>query len=300
MNWWRDRSLTLVLLALFAFATVGQLLTGRSEYNEERTSHGQPTVTPGEYLATGHPWEALFENWESEFLQMAAFVLLTTRLVQKGSPESRRRGVVEPFDADPRAHRDAPGAPWPVRRGGLALALYEHSLSLTLLLLFAGSWVGHLLGGFAEFRGDALTHGQAVPTLAAYVWSAAPLVRITAELAERVPLDRGHGLAVGVPAGAWIAGEQGRACVARRSRLSAQSASRMPDPNAECRQPAQVVCEAARLTARAWQRRPRRCGRTHSLRSRVYLEPLSNRTRPCQGATISAARRSASLAVRIG
>ena len=171
VNWWRDRSLTLVLLALFAFATVGQVLTGRSEYNEERTAHGQSTVTPGEYLVTGHPWEALFENWESEFLQMAAFVLLTTRLVQKGSPESRRRGVVEPFDADPRAHRDAPGAPWPVRRGGLALALYEHSLSLTLLLLFAGSWVGHLLGGYAEFRGDALTHGQPVPTLAAYAWS---------------------------------------------------------------------------------------------------------------------------------
>ena len=62
MNWWRDWSLTLVLLALFAVATVGQISTGRSEYNEERAAHGQPTVTAGEYLATGHPWEALFEN----------------------------------------------------------------------------------------------------------------------------------------------------------------------------------------------------------------------------------------------
>ena len=34
MNWWRDRSLTLVLLALFAVSAVGQLLTGRSEYND--------------------------------------------------------------------------------------------------------------------------------------------------------------------------------------------------------------------------------------------------------------------------
>ena len=32
------------------------------------------------------------ENWESENLQMAVFVLLTTFLSQKGSPESRRPG----------------------------------------------------------------------------------------------------------------------------------------------------------------------------------------------------------------
>ena len=168
MNWWRDRSLTLVLLALFALSAWGQLLTGRGEYNDTQTSHEQPAVGWRGYLATGHPWEALFENWESEFLQMAAFVLLTTRLVQKGSPESRRRGVVEPYDGD---HRDAPGAPWPVRRGGLALALYEHSLSLTLLLLFAGSWAGHVLGGFAEFNADRLTHGQAALDLVAYLWT---------------------------------------------------------------------------------------------------------------------------------
>jgi hypothetical protein len=102
---------------------------------------------------------------------MAAFVLLTTRLVQKGSPESRRRGVIEAVDADPRLHRDAPGAPWPVRRGGLALALYEHSLSLTLLLLFAGSWVGHALGGYAELKADQLAHGQSVPNPVAYLCS---------------------------------------------------------------------------------------------------------------------------------
>jgi hypothetical protein len=171
MNWWRDRSLTLVLLALFGMCAWGQLLTGRGEYNETQRSHGQPVVTLREYFATGHPWEALFENWESEFLQMAAFVVLTTRLVQRGSPESRRPGVVESFDADPREHRDAPGAPWPVRRGGLALALYEHSLSLTLLLLFAGSWAGHVLGGFAEVNADRLAHAEPELSLMAYVWT---------------------------------------------------------------------------------------------------------------------------------
>jgi hypothetical protein len=169
VNWWRDTSLTLVLLGLFAVCTAGQMLSGWLEYNDEQQAHREAVVSFAGYLGTGHPWEALFENWESEFLQMAAFVLLTTRLVQKGSPESRRRGVREPFDADPRAHRDTPGAPWPVRRGGLTLVLYEHSLSLALLLLFAASWFGHLFGGFAEFRADQAAHGQAVAGLGQYL-----------------------------------------------------------------------------------------------------------------------------------
>ena len=171
MSWWRDRSLTLVLLALFALCTAGQAVTGWLEYNGEREAHGQSTSTLPGYLATGHPWAALFENWESEFLQMAAFVLLTTRLVQKGSPESRRRGVREAVDADPRDHQYAPGAPWPVRRGGFVARLYAHSLSLALLLLFTASWVGHVLGGLAAFRADAVAHGQPPPALGAYLAS---------------------------------------------------------------------------------------------------------------------------------
>jgi hypothetical protein len=113
----RDRGLTLLLLSMFAVSLAGQVVTGRAEYNEEREAHGRPRVTLTAYLSTGHPWEALFENWESEFLQMAVFVLLTTFLIQKGSPESRRPGVTELVDADPRDFGDAPEAPWPVRRG---------------------------------------------------------------------------------------------------------------------------------------------------------------------------------------
>ena len=92
MDWIRDRALTLVLMAMFALFLGGQVLTGLYEYNATQADHQQPVVDLAGYLRTGHPWEALFENWESEFLQMAVFVLLTTILVQKGSPESRRRG----------------------------------------------------------------------------------------------------------------------------------------------------------------------------------------------------------------
>ena len=81
-------------------------------------------------------------DWESEFLQMAVFVLLTTCLVQKGSPESRRPGVKDRRHR-PTGFRGRPRAPWPVRRGGWMLRLYEHSLGLAFIGLFLVSWAGH-------------------------------------------------------------------------------------------------------------------------------------------------------------
>jgi hypothetical protein len=102
---------------------------------------------------------------------MAVFVLLTTVLVQQGSPESRRPGVTELVDVDPRDFKDDPDAPWPVRRGGLLLRLYEHSLGLAFIGLFLLLWVGHALGGFAEFAEDAQTRGAASPTIGDYLTS---------------------------------------------------------------------------------------------------------------------------------
>jgi hypothetical protein len=172
MAWIRDRALTLVLMAMFLLFLAGQLMTGVAEYNSEQIQHGQTAVSMSDYLATGHPWEALFENWESEFLQMAVFVLLTTFLIQKGSPESRRPAVKELVDADPRDFADDPDAPWPVRRGGWILRLYEHSLGLAFVLLFLITWVGHALGGFAEYAADQVTHHQPGPGLTDYLMSA--------------------------------------------------------------------------------------------------------------------------------
>jgi hypothetical protein len=102
---------------------------------------------------------------------MAVFVLLTTILVQKGSPESRRPGVKELVDADPRDFAGNADAPWPVRRGGWVLLLYEHSLGLAFVALFLLSWVGHAAGGYAEFTADQLAHGGAPSTFGEYLAS---------------------------------------------------------------------------------------------------------------------------------
>ena len=169
--WLRDRSLTLVMLGLFGVFLAGQVVTGWYEYNGTLQEHGAAAIPFAAYVTVGHPWEALFENWESEFLQMAAFVTFTVFLYQKGSPESRRPGTIELVDVDPRSFADQDDVPWPVKRGGWILQIYEHSLGLTLFVLFVASWIGHAIGGWADYRGDQQLHGQPGASLADYMMS---------------------------------------------------------------------------------------------------------------------------------
>lgn len=171
MTWIKDRGLTLALLAAFAVTFVGQILSGLGEYNQARIDHGIAPVTLGAYLASSHMWEATMENWESEFLQMAVFVMLTVVLVQRGSPESRRPYVIEESDADPRRFAHLPDVPWPVRRGGLWLRLYEYSLGLTFGLLFLLSWIGHAVAGWRAYDADERLVGRAAPVIADFLGS---------------------------------------------------------------------------------------------------------------------------------
>lgn len=170
-RWIQDRGLTLTLLAIFLACWLGEIRTGWAWFNDEARRTGHATLAFGAYMRTGHPWEATFENWESEFLEMAAFVMLTVVLVQRGSAESRRPGVVELVDADPRSFADAPDAPWPVKRGGFWLWCYERSLGLAFVACFVAAWTGHLLTGWrAEIVVDAL-HGLAPPSFGDYLVS---------------------------------------------------------------------------------------------------------------------------------
>ena len=171
MRWIRERSLTLALLAAFAGTLAVQMASGRQEYNDERQDRGQPPVTMGGYLASSHPWTATFENWESEFLQMAVFVVLTVVLIQRGSPESRRPYAIEESDADPRRFAHLPDVPWPVRRGGFWLRLYEYSLGLTFGLLFLVSWAGHAIAGWHSVAAEAQEAGRAAPAFLDYLGS---------------------------------------------------------------------------------------------------------------------------------
>jgi hypothetical protein len=157
----RNNGLSLVLFGLFFFAfIIGQSLTGQHEYNEDQKEHGQPTVTFAEYLGGSHFLEATMENWESEFLQMFIFVVLTVFLYQKGSAESKDPDKEEEVDREPRASEDKRDAPWPVRKGGVWLKLYENSLGLVLFALFVFSFVLHAVGGAGVYNEDQMEHGS--------------------------------------------------------------------------------------------------------------------------------------------
>lgn len=165
----RNFGLSLVLLSLFLACWIAQAVVGRLEYNEEREERGQPPQAMGDYLHSSHFWEATGENWESEFLQMGAYVLLTIFLFQKGSSESKDPDRESPQDKDPRHERDKPDAPWPVRRGGWILKLYENSLALAFAVLFLGAIAIHAAGGVRLYNEEQLALGKNAITCVEYL-----------------------------------------------------------------------------------------------------------------------------------
>jgi hypothetical protein len=158
-GWLRQSKLGIACFVLFIVFLAAQSVTGWRTYDADQQEHHAPTVSYTSYLGTGAFFEATFENWESEFLQMGAYILLTAFLVQKGSAESKEEEG-DPHDEDPARHRTDPDAPWPVRRGGVWLKLYENSLFIAFMVLFLASIVGHALGGAAEYSSDQVAHGQ--------------------------------------------------------------------------------------------------------------------------------------------
>ncbi len=165
----RNNGLLLALGFLFVFSFAGQALSGLRVQNEDRAQHGESPLSLGAYVTSGAFVEATFENWESEFLQMAALVVLTAMLRQKGAPDSKSLEGGDPVDADPRLSRGNADAPWPVRRGGLVLRVYEHSMSLVLVLLFLVSFALHAAGGARDYSEEQLAHGGAAVGTLAYL-----------------------------------------------------------------------------------------------------------------------------------
>jgi hypothetical protein len=168
-KWVKEHGLLLVNAGLFLAFFAGMILTGAANYSEEQQAHGESAVSVLQFLATGEFVEATFENWESEFLQMAMYVVLTVFLFQKGSSESKPVGKDAPQDEDPRQAAIKKTTPWPVKSRGAALKIYEHSLSILLFLLFLGSFTAHALGGAEAYNDEQQSHGQATVTVLKYM-----------------------------------------------------------------------------------------------------------------------------------
>jgi len=160
-SWVRDHGLLLANAGLFVMFFAGMVLAGVRAYNGDQQAHGQTAVSLWGYLHTGDFVEATFENWESEFLQMGMYVVLTAYLFQRGSSESKPLDEPAPQDEDPRDADKRGNVPWPVRRGGLVLSLYENSLAALFFVLFAASIALHAVGGARAYSADQVAHGEA-------------------------------------------------------------------------------------------------------------------------------------------
>ncbi|MEA3014920.1 MAG: hypothetical protein QOD42_3465 [Sphingomonadales bacterium] len=167
----KNNGLTIVLMLLFAFSIVGQLLTGWRFENAELAKHGEHALTLGQYTANPQFISTVFENWESEFLQMSAYVLLTCWLFQKGSAESSDPDE-PPRDADLAAQARRKGAPAILKRGPVVRWLYANSLGIALLLLFVGSFLMHWKYSAAQAAEEAISHGEAPMTMGQYLFDA--------------------------------------------------------------------------------------------------------------------------------
>jgi hypothetical protein len=83
--------LSIVLAILFLVSWVIQTMAGWVKFVSEQKEHGQ-AATLSDYMPV---WlEATFENWQSEFLQLLTFVILTAIFIHKGSHESKDQDIL--------------------------------------------------------------------------------------------------------------------------------------------------------------------------------------------------------------
>jgi hypothetical protein len=85
---WRNYGLSITLAALFLVSLGLQTWMGWQDFAAEQQAHGEEAMPFGD---GGYFWrwgEATFENWQSEFLQLFTFVVLTAFLVHRNSHES--------------------------------------------------------------------------------------------------------------------------------------------------------------------------------------------------------------------
>jgi hypothetical protein len=83
---WREFGLGLILAILFFATWIGHGIAEWQTYTDAQREHGQP-ITGGDFIAQFA--QSTLENWQSEFLQLFAFVVLAALYIHRGSAESK-------------------------------------------------------------------------------------------------------------------------------------------------------------------------------------------------------------------
>lgn len=154
----RENGLTLAFLLLLVLAVLGELIAGTAAFNGEQVAAGGERLSILEFARSSAFAVDLAENWQSEYLQFALYIVATAWLVQKGSSESKPVG--EEGGGDDRLQRTGRSAqgnsPRWAAAGGLRTALYGWSLGAIMTFFFLASMLAESIAGRAAFNVELL------------------------------------------------------------------------------------------------------------------------------------------------
>jgi hypothetical protein len=158
----RDNGLA-IFFGVACLATIAaEAFVGHDLYNEEQLAHSGTVISLGRYVTSSDFGARLMENWQSEFLQFATFILAAVWLVQRGSQESKPPEKAGPGDDEEQkvggfAHERSPD--W-AKVGGIRTKLYENSLGFVMLFFFLATWFAQAVTSWNVFNSEQLEHHE--------------------------------------------------------------------------------------------------------------------------------------------
>jgi hypothetical protein len=170
----RNHSLSLVFLAMFLAALIGQAIAGHADYNNDQVAHMSETVSFWHYVTSSNFGQAVMENWQSEYLQFTTFILLTVWLVQKGSPESKKLDEIgKETDEEQKIgeHATERSPKW-ARVRGFRLWVYSNSLVMVMGTIWIGTWFAQSVTGWTSYNADQIDHQEQTVSWLGYLGSA--------------------------------------------------------------------------------------------------------------------------------
>jgi glycerol uptake facilitator-like aquaporin len=167
----KENGLPIFFFVLFLGALIGQSIAGLRDYNSEQRMHGKEPISWFHYLQSSDFGQAMLENWQSEYLQFAVFILATIWLMQRGSNESKEEGDLG-LESDQKqqvggyAKSNAPA--W-AKVKDWRFKLYSNSLLLVMTVIFFGSWLAHSITGWRLYNEQQLQHHEQTIAWAEYL-----------------------------------------------------------------------------------------------------------------------------------
>jgi membrane protein implicated in regulation of membrane protease activity len=158
-RWVRSNGLTLAFLFLLVLTLIGQSIAGVIHFNQQQIADGAQQISWAQYVTTSSFCVDVAENWQSEFLQFAVYIVATVWLVQRGSSESKNLDDAgAESDKEQKIGRYAiANSPASARTGGLRTALYGRSLGFVMAFFFFGSLLAQSIAGQAAYNHDQLS-----------------------------------------------------------------------------------------------------------------------------------------------